>query len=230
MRPGRKRPFLRGEFLLKARNVVTAVNGTERPNAAIDSAGQDGDGEKITIDLAKRDSKYEMSDQVKQLSDAGLANWEIAEQMQLHPSRVTLLYNFWHERHGLPVARRENWPKRKRREAPLYKLLADEAKERWGAGDSESEIGRDFQTTQATVRKAIEWWHTSRNLPVPKFADRRRAQVERAGNMYRSDCTLEEIADALKVTVTTVRKMLGEHFASRGKIRPDGRSRRRRSA
>jgi predicted transcriptional regulator len=48
--------------------------------------------------------------------------------------------------------------------------------------------------------------------------------------MDQAGRTLAEIATKLKVTVTTVRKMLAEWFASRGEIRPDGRSRRRRSA
>jgi site-specific DNA recombinase len=229
MRPGRKRPFLRGEFALQTRSVVDAVNGTERQNTEA-SSGQGDSGVRIVIDFAEPDPKYEMSDKVKELSDAGMVNWEIAEQLGLHDSRVTLLFNFWFERRGLPAPDGKNRPKRKRRETALYQRIADEAKQRWEAGYSESEIGRDFETTQATVRKAIEWWHTSRNLSVPKFADRRKTQVEAAASMDQAGCTLAEIAAKLKVTVTTVRKMLTEWFTSRGEIRPDGRSRRRRSA
>jgi DNA invertase Pin-like site-specific DNA recombinase len=226
-RPGRKRRFLRGEFFLRTGQVADALNGTQLGENEGDAREGLLTGEKIVIDFVEPDPKFEMSDKVKELYDTGMANWEIADNLEIHPSRVTLLYNFWHERRGLPAPEREDRPKRKGRETPLYQRIADEAKRRWEAGDSESEIGRDFQTTQATVRKAIEWWHTSRNLPAPKFADRRKTQVERAGNMYQSGCILEKIADALKVTITTVRKMLDEDFASRGEVRPDGRSRRR---
>ncbi|HET6327831.1 MAG TPA: recombinase family protein [Planctomycetaceae bacterium] len=230
MRPGRMRPFLRGEFALHPRSVVDAVNGNESQTTET-ASGQGDSGDRIVIDFAEPDPKYEMSDEVKQLSDTGLANWEIAEQLQVSPSRVTFLYNFWHERSGMPVPERKNRPKRKRRETPLYKRIADEAKQRWDKGDSESEIGRDFETTQATVRKSIEWWHTSRDLPVPKFADRRAGQVELAASLYQAGFTVAEIAkNKLKVTITTVRKMLDEWFASKGEIRPDGRSLRRRSA
>jgi site-specific DNA recombinase len=230
-RPGRKRPFLRGEFTLRAGHVVDAVNGIEPQENGMNSARQCDDGEKIVIDFVEPDPKYAVSDRVRELSDAGLANWEIAEQLQLRPSRVTLLYNFWYERRGLPAPERGNRPKRKRRETPLYKRIAAEAKQRWDAGDSESEIGRDFDTTQATVRKAIEWWHTSRDLAVPKFADRRKTQVELAASLYQAGCSITEIAEKkLKVTITTVRKMLAEWFTSKGEVRPDGRSRRRRSA
>ena len=229
-RPGRKRPFLQGEFFLRTGKVANALNCTQlAENEGDASEGQAG-GEKIVIDFVEPDPKFEMSDKVKELYETGLANWEIAEKLGLRRSRVTLLYNFWHERRGLPAPELGNRPKRKRRETPLYKRIADEAKQRWVEGDSESEIGRHFNTTQATVRDAITWWHSRRNLPVPKFADRRKSQVELADSMYRAGCTLAEIAGKLKVTITTVRKMLDESFASRGEIRPDGRSRRRRSA
>jgi hypothetical protein len=45
---------------------------------------------------------------------------------------------------------------------------------------------------------------------VPKFADRRKMQVELAASMDQAGRTLAEIAAKLKVTVTTVRKMLAE--------------------
>jgi site-specific DNA recombinase len=230
LRPGRKRPFLRGEFVLRTQSVVNAINGAHGSESRIAPAGQDAAGEKITIDFVEPDPKDEMSDRVKVLYDRGNGNWEIAEQLELSRSRVTLLFNFWHERRGLPVPDRKNRPKRKRREIPLYKRIADEAKQRWEAGESESAIGRDFETTQATVRNAIEWWHASRNLPVPNFADRRKTQVEKAGRLYQSGCTLEKIAEELTLSVNTVCKMLDEDLAARGEVRPDGRSRRRRSA
>jgi site-specific DNA recombinase len=230
-RPGRKRPFLRGEFVLRTRSVVNVLiraHGSESSDAA---AGQDAADEKITVEFVEPDPKYEMSDRVKELSDQGLVNWEIAEKLDLHRSRVTLFFNFWFERRGLPVPNRQERPKRKQRQTPLYKRLADEAKQRWEAGESESAIGRDFETTQATVRNAIKWWHTSRNLPVPKFADRRKTQVGLAASLYEAGCTITEIAEKkLEVSITTVRKMLDEWFASKGEVRPDGRSRRRLSA
>jgi DNA invertase Pin-like site-specific DNA recombinase len=229
-RPGRKRPFLRGDLVLRTRNVVSAINGGHGSESANAPAGQDADGEKITVEFVEADPKYEMSDLVKVLSDQGVVNWEIAQKLELHRSRVTLLFNFWFERRGLPIPDRKDRPKRKQRQTPLYQRIADAAKQMWEAGDSESEIGRHFRTTQATVRDAIEWWHRSRNLPVPKFADRRKTQVELAASMDQAGCTLAEIAAKLKVTMTTVRKMLAEWFTSRGEIRPDGRSRRWRSA
>src|SRR5262249_49488276 len=98
------------------------------------------------------------------------------------------------------------------------------------AGESESKIGRNYGTTQATIRKAIEWWHTSRKLPVPKFADRRTAQVELANTMYGAGCKLSEIKAELGLSVASIGKMLDGAFASKGEARPDGRSRRRQSA
>jgi len=228
LRPGRKRPFLRGELVLRTQSVVNAINGALGSEPQTAPAGQDAGGEKITIDFVEPDPKYEMSDSVKELYDQGKANWEIAEQLGLHESRVTLLFNFWFERRGLPVPDRDDRPKRKPRKTPLYKQIADEAKQRWEAGDSESEIGWDFETTQATVRNAIEWWHESRSLPVPRFKDRRQTQVDQTGSMHEAGCTLAEISNTMKRTITTVRKLLDAWYATRGEDRPDGRTQRHR--
>ena len=73
-----------------------------------------------------------------------------------------------------------------------YKEIAEVAKQRWEKGDSESEIGRDFKTTQATVREAIAWWHEGRNLPMPRFKDRRQMQAELAGNMREAGRTWQK--------------------------------------
>jgi site-specific DNA recombinase len=230
LRPGRKRPFLRGEFVLRTQSVVKAINGAHGSESRTGPAGQDAGVEKITIDFVEPDPKYKMSDRVKELADKGLVNWEIAERLDLHRSRVTLLFNFWFERRGLPIPDRQDRPKRKQRQTPLYQRIADAAKQMWEAGDSESEIGRRFKTTQATVRDAITWWYKSRNLAVPRFKDRRQTQVELAASMRDAGCRLIEISRKLKKTITTVRKMLDEWYASKGEIRPDGRTQRRRSA
>jgi site-specific DNA recombinase len=224
-RPGRKRPYLRGEFVLRTQAVVNGMNRTPGWQSSSDSP--EAPGEKIMIDFVEPDPKYEMSDKVKELSGNNLANWEIAEQLNLHPSRVTLLFNLWFERRGLPIPLRNNRLKRKKRETPLYQKIADFAKQRWEAGDSESAIGRDFKTTQATVQNAITWWHESRNLPVPRFKDRRQMQVELAGNMGQAGCTMAEIAGKMKRSVNTVRKLLNEWHATKGQVRPDGRTERR---
>ena len=225
-RPGRKRPFLRGEFVLRARSVVNAINGTAGSESSNGPAGPDVAGEKITIEFVEPDPKYELSDRVKELYDEGLGNWEVAERLGLRPSRVTLLYRLWFERQGLTVPDRQYRPKRKRRETPLYQEIADVAKQRWDEGDSESEIGRDFKTTQATVRKAIGWWHQNRNLPVPRFKDRRQTQIELVVRMREAGSTLAEIAQELQRSTNTVRKMLDECYTARGQVRPDGRTER----
>ena len=232
-RPGRKRPFLRGEFGLRARSVVNDINGSAGLESLNNLAEHGADEEKIALDFVEADPKYEQSDLVKQLRDNCSANWEIAEQLGVSYSRVTYLWRFWYERRGLAVPELGDRPKRKRRETPLYKQISEVAKQRWEQGASESEIGRDFKTTQATVREAITWWHESRNLPKPRFKDRRQTQAELAGNMREAGCTLAEISAKLKRTITTVRKLLDEWHAAKGEVRPDGRTerhRRKRSA
>ena len=232
-RPRRSRPFLRGEFVLSAWRVVNTLNGMARSEPSNTSAERGVTSERIEIEFVDADPKYEQSDLVKQLRDRGSANWQIAEQLDLSYSRVTYLWRFWYERRELPIPDRGDRPKRKLRDTPLYRQIADVAQQRWEKGDSESEIGRDFKTTQATVRDAITWWHKSRNLPVPRFKDRRQTQVELVGNMRDAGSTLAEISEHVKKTITTVRKMLSEWYALKGEVRPDGRTqphRRKRSA
>jgi site-specific DNA recombinase len=227
-RPGRKRPFLRGEFVLRARNVVNAINGTGGTESSNGPAGPDVAGEKIAIEFVEPDPKYEQSDLAKQLRDNGMANWEIAEQLGLCYSRVTFLWRFWYERRGLAAPKGCDRPKRKQRETPLYQQIADVATQKWEAGESESAIGRDFKTTQATVREAIAWWHGCRQLPVPRFKNRRQTQVERVGSMSEAGSTLAEIAQKMHRSTNTVRKMLGEFYTTNGEVRPDGRTQRHR--
>jgi hypothetical protein len=181
----------------------------------------------FSFEAVEADPKYEQSDRVKQLSES-LANWEIAEQLGIQPSRVTLLFNFWFERRGLHVPGPEGRRKRKPRTMARYKEIAEVAKQRWEKGDSESEIGRDFKTTQATVREAIAWWHESRNLAVPRFKDRRQVQVDLAGSMRKAGSTLAEISAKMERTITTVRKLLDDWYAAKGQVRPDGRTERHR--
>jgi site-specific DNA recombinase len=226
-RPGRKRLFFQGDFVLRARRVVNAINGTNGSEPLNDSAEQKDVGARISIDFVAPDRKYEQSDLVKELSDKGLGNWEIADQLDLDRSRVTLLFKFWFERRGLPVPDRGDRPKRKPRVTPLYQRIADEAKRLWEQGSSEREIGRRFETTDKTVRNAIAWWHRARKLPVPKWADRRQGQMDQAAAMYQSGRTLREISQKLKRSIPAIIKLVDDWYASKGEVRPDGRSRRR---
>jgi hypothetical protein len=60
-RPGRKQPFLRGDFVLRTLSVVNAINGGHGSKSSNDPAGQDAAGEKITIEFVEPDPKFEMS-------------------------------------------------------------------------------------------------------------------------------------------------------------------------
>ena len=56
-RPGRKRPFLRGEFVLQARNFVRAINGPTSPETSHVQLEQVAAIEKITIDFVEAGSE-----------------------------------------------------------------------------------------------------------------------------------------------------------------------------
>ncbi len=110
------------------------------------------------------------------------------------------------------------------RATPLYQQIADEAKRLWDQGCSEREIGRRQNTTDKTVRNAIAWWHETRKLPVPKWADRRQGLMDQAAAMYQSESTLGEISQKLKRSIPAIIKLLNDWYASKGEVRPDGRS------
>ncbi|MGE3316456.1 MAG: hypothetical protein AB7O26_15175, partial [Planctomycetaceae bacterium] len=195
-RTGRKRPLLRGEINISPSRAGCAIGlGTAADSTDVSS-------EPVVIDFAEPDPKVAASEEVKALADDGMANWEIAEKLSLHPSQVTLLWKFWFESRGLPAPPRSARGKRKPRVTPRYQEIAAESVVLWNSGISESEIGRRFRVTQATVRKAIEWWHAERGLPIPKFKDRRAARREQAAAMLHEGRSVVEIAKALKCCET----------------------------
>jgi DNA invertase Pin-like site-specific DNA recombinase len=226
-RPGRKRPFLRGVFSLGSRRLTSSVSDATLPP----NSNQAEEGvltETIQIDFVEPDPKYELSDHVHQLYEEGHSNWEISEQLGIAPSRVTLLDRLWYERQGLPFRSRETRAKRKSRTTPHYHRIAEEAKRLFDSGLSLCEIGRRFDTTENTARRAIDVWHIERNLPTPNFSERRQALMNRAADLYDAGKKYQEIAVELDCCVATVSNLLRDWSASRGENRADGRALRHR--
>ncbi len=172
-------------------------------------------GRKDHVDFVEPDPKYETSDRVKEALRQGTRNWEIAEQLDLDRSRVTLLFEVLVRAPRITSSGPPRPAQKKAGATPLYQQLADEAKSSGDQGCSEREIARRLNTTDMTVRNAIGWWHRSRNRPAPRFKDRRQTQVELAGSMREAGCTLDEISSKMKRTVPTVRKMLDEWYAAK---------------
>jgi len=114
---------------------------------------------------------------------------------------------------------------------PLYKTIADEAKALWDdpANLSIREIARRLGTTDATVGKAIAWWHRSRGLPVPTVKDRRARLEARARALFDDHVEIKEIARILGYSTHGMQLLLKKIFARSGEVMPDGRTNRHQS-
>ena len=115
---------------------------------------------------------------------------------------------------------------------PLYKTIADEAKALWDdpANLSIREIARRLGTTDATVGKAIAWWHRSRGFPVPTAKDRRARLEARAKALFDDHVEIKEIARTLGYTPRGMALLLKKIFARAGETKPDGRVNRSRQS
>jgi len=174
-RPGRKRHFLRATFTLKSSVLVTNM-------AQPDVASAEDLTETISIDLLPANPRDELSEQVKALWDQGLPNKDIAAQLGLHRSQITILLRHWSDRHGeaLPngFTRRSERAK-KQLGQPRAREIADKVKELVDQGLLLGEIATRLDKDRDTITAAHRYWHESRGLPVSDGRTRRKELVKK---------------------------------------------------
>lgn len=185
--------------------------------------------QEVTIDFKKVDPIDEESETAKRLWDDGLLNKAIAQQMDCSPAYVTKLIQHWHDKRGL--MRPNNKRRRKQLESkqikvPSYMEIANQVHELMIAGHSNLEIGRVLGVSDATVARAIKWWHEKRGLPVPTASDRRQLKLLRAKKMLAEGMLVTDVAAKLDYTPRGLKMALAKFAADNGEAAPDFRSRR----
>ncbi len=186
----------------------------------------------VEIDVREPDWRDLKCEEVKELYDKGLLGKDIAEQLGLHRSQVSMLVKYWAEKHGetLPDGRqrRATLPG-KQQKTPDYKAIAEAVRLLWDDSTNLSvlEIARRVGTSDTMVWKALAWWHRERGLPVPTAKERRERIIVRAKQMFRDDIEFKDIASALGYSERGIKPLLKEAFARDGETMPDGRTRPR---
>jgi len=105
-------------------------------------------------------------------------------------------------------------------------LFADEARQLWESGWSKSELAEKYGCSTPTIDKALALAYEQSGLPMPTRKDRQSMKNAEARQLLDAGRSLDEIAEALKVSDVTARKYLKASFAAEGKAMPDLRRRR----
>lgn len=124
------------------------------------------------------------------------------------------------------------------REPPPYEAIAEQAKALFDQGMLYKDIAKQLNVTRALVIKAINFWFTSRGLPVPDGRLRRfeleqqtpdaykfQQIAEEALELYDQGLLYKEIAERLDCDYTTVTKAVHHAQIQRGLTPVDGRTR-----
>ena len=190
-----------------------------------------GEAIKVEINVKESDWKDQKCEEFKELYDKGFLAKDIADQLHLHRSQVSMLKKHWEEKHGqlLPDGRKRRATLvRKQQKTPDYKAIADDVKALWDdpANLSVLEIARRLGTSDTMAWKALAWWHRSRGLPVPTAKERRERIMIRAKAMFDGDIEIKDIAAVLGYTARGMKLLLKEIFTRNGEAMPDCRARR----
>lgn len=173
--PNDGKPFLRGRFILRGHNLISAV----APGLRVDDAKSD-EGCEITIDFVEPEvpSKIDVQAiEAKRLYDLGMLGNQIAVDMKLSKSRVTAVLKHWFTSRGLDMpdgrARRHKL-KQSYLTAPLYRRIADRVKLMLETGLLIGDIATELKIDRNTITRAIKFAYESSGLPVPDGRTRRK--------------------------------------------------------
>ncbi len=165
IRPTGKRKSLTGTF---------SVSPPESLVAADDDAADAALRPSLSIDFGAPPPWADLADRVKELSDAGVRQADIASRLGCHRAWPAKALAYWHAVRGsvTPDGRSARG-----RLAATPEALAqrDRVKALWDAGLPMQEIAADLGCCRDTVTASIAAWFEARGLPVPDGRERRKS-------------------------------------------------------
>lgn len=218
----RNRGWLQGRFRVELVSVLVGkLNGV--------LPAESGEGLEVIIDYREELLIDKQAEEALQLYEQDKLGKEIAEEMGVQRSYVSKLLDHAFAKRGLKRLdgrqRRSSLPN-KQVQTPTFKRIADEVVALMEKGWSDLAIAGHLKTSDATVSKAIKFWHNSRELPVPTSKDRRRKKLLRAKELYEGGILIKEIAPVVGYSPRGLVLALKEFYNELGETMPDGRSRR----
>ena len=214
---------------LQGRFVVDVVSAVSSQLTGLTADAEQRQGKEVIIDYKAEKLIDRQAEEAKALSDEGLLCKQIAKEMGKSRSYITVLIKHWFQSRGLPVPdgrrRRKQLPD-KQENVPLYRQLADEAVQLADQGLPYLVIAGKLKTSDTIIGKAISWWHTSRNLPVPTADDRRKKTLSKAKELYEQGVLIKDMARDFNYSPRGLTLALRKFYAELGETMPDGRSRR----
>lgn len=174
-----QRGWLRGSFRFQ---LISAITVAVAGRAVGD---QEADGTVIEIDYRDDEPSFAPAvvEDVKRMYGENMLIKEIAQRLGLNRNTVTKILNNWFEEAGIEPCdgrtRRAGLPK-KHLDAPLYQDIADRVKELADTGRLFGDIADVLNLDRNTVTAAWQFWHASRNVPVPDGRARRKALPRKA--------------------------------------------------
>jgi site-specific DNA recombinase len=186
-RPNYQRHYLQGRFAITAAAVAACL---ARGGGGVDCdarVADDGPREKVVIDFCDPPAIDAQANRAKELRDQGWAQKEIAQQLGCSRSRVTAVLKHWYNSRGLTMPDGRSSRQRLRESAPpLYQQLADQVMDLYRQQCLLQDIADQLGLDRNTVTKAKDWWHSSRQLPVPDGRTRRKELPRKTSTGHES--------------------------------------------
>jgi DNA-binding NarL/FixJ family response regulator len=153
----------------------------------------------------------EVEARIEEMHDAGFLEKEIAVDVGVSRSTITLALSRLYEKRGLPkpdgrLVRHQHGPS----EDSIYVRHAAKAFELWQAGKSLRAIGTELGICDITAKQSIAYWCRQHDLPEPTVESRRQEWIDQAVAAVSAGASINEVARQLKKSPATIRSWLAE--------------------
>ncbi len=142
------------------------------------------EGIEVVIDYREPNEAEQWADRAKALYDAGMLVKQIAVKLNINRNLAHDAVEIAFERLGqqMPDGRsRRSTLDCKHLQPPKYQEIAEEVMRLYREGLLLGEIADRIPCDRNTVTKTVEYWHTSRGLPVPDGRTRRKELPRKSG-------------------------------------------------